>query len=143
MKIAIGCDHAGFELKEKIISKYVDYDFIDCGTFSEDSVDYPKFGHKVGLSVIDSSQSECSQGIVICGSGIGISISANKIKGIRAALCHTAEHARLSRLHNNANILALGSRLTDESIVYKIIDSFLITEFEGGRHQDRINKIDL
>jgi len=143
MRIAIGCDHAGFELKEKIISKYSDYDFIDCGTFSTDSVDYPDFGHKVGLCVLDSKDANCSTGIVICGSGIGISIAANKLKGIRAALCHTVEHAKLSRLHNNANILALGARLTDETVIYQIVDSFLSTEFEGDRHQNRINKIEL
>ena len=143
MRIAIGCDHAGFDLKEKIISKYSDYNFIDCGTFSLDSVDYPDFGHKVGFCVLNDNDTTCSYGIVICGSGIGISIAANKVKGIRAALCHTVEHARLSRLHNDANILALGARLTDENVIYQIIDSFLSTEFEGGRHQNRINKIEL
>ena len=143
MKIAIGCDHAGFDLKEEIISKYTEYEFVDCGTFGINSVDYPEFGHKVGLCVLDSNQKSCSKGIVICGSGIGISIAANKIKGIRAALCHTVEHARLSRLHNDANILALGSRLTEKKIIYEIIDSFLNTEFEGDRHQKRINKIEI
>tara|TARA_B100000427_G_C15491124_1_gene587670 strand:+ start:907 stop:1338 length:432 start_codon:yes stop_codon:yes gene_type:complete len=143
MKIAIGCDHAGFDLKEEIISKYTKYEFVDCGAFSINSVDYPEFGHKVGLCVLDSNQKSCSKGIVICGSGIGISIAANKIKGIRAALCHTVEHARLSRLHNDANILALGSRLTEKKIIYEIIDSFLNTEFEGDRHQKRINKIEI
>ena len=142
MKLAIGCDHAGFELKEKIISKYSDYDFIDCGSFSEESVDYPEFGHKVSLCVIDKNETNCEYGIIICGSGIGISIAANKIGGIRAALCTSVEHAKLSRLHNNANILALGARLTKENLIYKIIDSFLETKFEGGRHQDRINKIE-
>tara|TARA_Y100001970_G_scaffold102277_1_gene128469 strand:- start:12368 stop:12799 length:432 start_codon:yes stop_codon:yes gene_type:complete len=143
MKIAIGCDHAGFDLKEEIISKYTEYEFVDCGAFSTKSVDYPEFGHKVGLCVLDANQKSCSTGIVICGSGIGISIAANKIKGIRAALCHTVDHARLSRLHNDANILALGSRLTEKKIIYEIIDSFLNTEFEGNRHQNRINKIEL
>ena len=143
MKIAIGCDHAGFELKEKIISKYSDYDFIDCGAFSHNSVDYPEFGHKVGLCVLDDKKNDCFIGIVVCGSGVGISIAANKLKGIRAALCHTVEHAKLSRLHNNANILALGSRLTEEKVVYEIINSFLNTKFEGGRHQERVDKIDL
>ena len=142
MRLAIGCDHAGFELKEKIILKYSDYNFIDCGTFSQESVDYPEFGQKVSLCVIDNKETSCEYGIVICGSGIGISIAANKIKGIRAALCTSAEHARLSRLHNNANILAVGARLTEENIIYEIIDSFLETKFEGGRHQDRINKIE-
>ena len=142
MNIAIGCDHAGFELKEKIISKYNNIKFIDCGTFSPESVDYPDFGHKVGLCVLDSNNKDCDKGIVICGSGIGISIAANKLNGIRAALCHTLEHARLSRLHNDANILALGARLTDEDEIFSIIDNFLNTEFEAGRHQERINKIE-
>ena len=143
MRIAIGCDHAGFELKEKIISKYSDHDFIDCGAFSTDSVDYPDFGHKVGLCVLDDKDADCFTGIVICCSGIGISIAANKLRGIRAALCHTVEHAKLSRSHNDANVLALGARLTDEAVIYQIFDSFLSTEFEGDRHQNRINKIEL
>ena len=138
IKIAIGCDHAGFELKEKLISKYHNYTFSDYGTFSNNSVDYPDFGHAVGLAV---NENKVDFGIVICGSGIGISIAANKIKDIRAALCSTVEHARLSRLHNNANVLALGSRLTHEKDIYNIIDAFLNTKFEGGRHLDRIKKI--
>ena len=137
--IAIGCDHAGFELKEEILTKYDRYDFLDLGCFSSESVDYPDFGHKVGLAVCDN---KADYGIVICGSGIGISIAANKIKNIRAALCTTVEHARLSRLHNDANILGLGARLTDNKEIYNIIDVFLNTEFEGGRHLTRIKKID-
>ena len=142
MNMAIGCDHAGFKLKEKIISRYNNIKFIDCGTFSSESVDYPDFGQKVGLCVLDDNNKDCNKGIVICGSGIGISIAANKLNGIRAALCHTSEHARLSRLHNDANILALGARLTDEDEMFSIIDNFLNTEFEAGRHQERINKIE-
>ncbi len=143
IQIAIGCDHAGFKCKEEIIAKYSNYEFIDCGTFSEESVDYPDFGHKVGLLVSDKHKADCKIGIVVCGSGIGISIAANKLRGVRAALCHTVEHAKLSRLHNNANVLALGARLTDETVIYQIVDSFLSTEFEGDRHQNRINKIEL
>jgi len=139
MKISIGSDHAGFELKQKIIEKYSSFEFDDCGTFSNESVDYPDFGHKVANSVL-SNNVDC--GIVVCGSGIGISIAANRNKGIRAALCTSAEHAKLSRLHNDANVLALGSRLTDEKDIYAIIDIFLATPFEGGRHSDRIKKID-
>ena len=140
IKVAIGSDHAGFDLKEKLISKYANkYTFVDEGTYSNDSVDYPDFGHKVGILV---SNKEVDYGIVICGSGIGISIAANKIKGVRAALCTTSEHSKLSRLHNNANILAIGSRLTDENNIFEIVDVFFKTEFEGGRHQDRIEKID-
>ena len=137
--IAIGCDHAGFELKEEILKKYNSYDFLDLGCFSLESVDYPDFGHAVGSAVCDN---EADYGIVICGSGIGISIAANKIKNIRAALCTTVEHARLSRLHNDANVLALGARLTDNKEIYNIIDAFFNTEFEGGRHLTRIEKID-
>ena len=139
MKISIGSDHAGFELKQKIIEKYSSFKFDDCGTFSTKSVDYPDFGHKVANSVLSNN---VDFGIVVCGSGIGISIAANRNKGIRAALCTSAEHAKLSRLHNDANVLALGSRLTDEKDIYAIIDIFLATPFEGGRHSDRIKKID-
>ena len=139
MRISIGSDHAGFALKKKIINKYSSFQFNDCGTFSSDSVDYPDFGHKVAKSVL---QSDINYGIVICGSGIGISIAANRNKGIRAALCTSTEHAKLSRLHNDANVLALGSRLTDEKDIFAIIDIFLATSFEGGRHSDRIKKID-
>ena len=139
MKISIGSDHAGFELKQKIIEKYSSFKFDDCGTFSNKSVDYPDFGHKVANSVLNNN---VDYGIVVCGSGIGISIAANRNKGIRAALCTSTEHAKLSRLHNDANILALGSRLTSEKDIYAIIDIFLATSFEGGRHSDRIKKID-
>ena len=139
MKISIGSDHAGFELKQKIIEKYSSFKFDDCGTFSNKSVDYPDFGHKVANSVLTNN---VDYGIVVCGSGIGISIAANRNKGIRAALCTSTEHAKLSRLHNDANVLALGSRLTDEKEIFAIIDIFLATSFEGGRHSDRIKKID-
>ena len=139
MKVSIGSDHAGFELKQKIIEKYSSFDFNDCGTFSNDSVDYPEFGHKVAHSILEN---EVDYGIVVCGSGIGISIAANRNKGVRAALCTSIDHAKLSRLHNDANILALGSRLTSEKDAYHIIDAFFSTNFEGGRHSDRIKKID-
>ena len=139
MKISIGSDHAGFELKQKIIEKYSSFDFDDYGAFSIDSVDYPEFGHKVAKSILEN---KADYGIVVCGSGIGISIAANRNKGIRAALCTSANHAKLSRLHNDANVLALGSRLTSEEDIYNIIDVFFSTDFEGGRHSDRIKKID-
>ena len=139
MKICIGSDHAGFELKEEIINKYSSFDFCDCGTYSADSVDYPDFGHKVGNAILNG---EAKCGILICGSGIGISIAANRIRGIRAALCTSVEHAKLSRLHNDANILALGARLTNKKDIYDIVDVFFDTDFEGGRHGDRIKKID-
>ena len=141
MKISIGCDHAGFEVKEMIIKllNNLEYDVLDCGTNSLDSVDYPVFGLRVGESV---KNDEADRGIVVCGSGIGISIAANKIKGIRAALCTTVEHAVLSRQHNNANVLALGARLTDENKIKEIVINWLETTFEGGRHQNRIDLIE-
>ena len=141
MKISIGCDHAGFEVKEMIIKllNNLEHDVLDCGTNSLDSVDYPVFGLRVGESV---KNDEADRGIVVCGSGIGISIAANKIKGIRAALCTTVEHAVLSRQHNNANVLALGARLTDENKIKEIVINWLETTFEGGRHQNRIDLIE-
>ena len=141
MKIALGADHAGYEAKENI-KKYLSKRFtiIDYGTNSLDSVDYPLFGHKVAHSV---SNNEVDYGIIVCGSGIGISIAANKVKNIRAALCTSSEHAEMSRKHNNANILALGSRMTDYSSMVLIIDTWFNTKFEGGRHQSRINQIEI
>ena len=141
MKISIGCDHAGFEIKEHIIIllKNLGNEVLDLGTNSLDSVDYPIYGLKVGESV---SKKESSKGIVVCGSGIGISIAANKIKGVRAALCTSVEHAILSRQHNDANVLALGSRLTSKKIIEEIVLMWLKTSFEGGRHQSRINLIE-
>ena len=141
MKISIGCDHAGFEAKEIIILllKELKYDVLDLGTNSIDSVDYPIYGLKVGESIKNKI---ADMGIVVCGSGIGISIAANKISGVRAALCTSVEHAILSRKHNNANVLALGSRLTDEKNIKEIVIKWLNTPFEGGRHQKRINLIE-
>ena len=142
MKISIAADHAGFSVKEKI-RKYLeskDYHIVDKGAFSEESVDYPEFGHAVGNSI---KNSECTRGIVVCGSGIGISMAANKISGIRAALCTTPEHAKMSRLHNDANVLAIGARMTDYEVIIEIIDTWLGAEFEGGRHSRRVNKIEV
>ena len=107
---------------------------------SEESVDYPEFGHAVGNSVKDG---ESAKGIVVCGSGIGISMAANKVEGIRAALCTTPEHALMSRLHNDANVLAIGARMTDFDIILEIVDTWLSSEFEGGRHSRRVNKIEV
>ena len=141
MKLAIGCDHAGYEMKEKIkdfLYTKGDIEIYDFGTNSNQSVDYPEFGHAVAKKVI----SDNVKGIVVCGSGIGISIAANKVKGIRAALCTTAEHAEMSRKHNDSNVLALGARTTAYEEIKNIIDVWLNTKFEGGRHLDRINKIE-
>ena len=142
MKISIGCDHAAYKEK-KILSSYIEnklgLSIIDCGTDSTTSVDYPEFGHKVACNVKNNIS---EMGIVLCGSGIGISISANKIKSIRAALCTTVEHAIMSRKHNDANVLAMGSRFTSLDEMKKITKNWLNTDFEGGRHQLRIDQIE-
>ncbi len=141
-KIAIGCDHAAFNEKEKL-KKYLiknGYELVDVGTNSSDSVDYPSFGHEVGKLVANN---KVNKGIVICGSGIGISIAANKIKGVRAALCTSSEHAKMSRKHNDANVLALGARMTDFSLILEIVQAWLNTDFEGGRHLKRVNLIEI
>lgn len=138
----MGSDHAGFPVKEKI-RKYLETKgctILDKGTYSEDSVDYPEFGHAVGNSV---QSGESTKGIIVCGSGIGISIAANKVKGIRAALCTSLEHAQMSRLHNDANVLAIGARMTDYAVITDMVDIWLSTEFEGGRHLKRVNKIEV
>ena len=141
MTIVIGCDHAGYDMKEKVKNYLINKNFniIDVGTDSNKSVNYPGFGHKIGKKV---AESKVYKGIAICGSGIGISIAANKIKGVRAALCTSVEHAEMSRKHNDANILALGSRMTSEKDIFNIVDVWLSTEFEAGRHLDRVNMIE-
>jgi len=140
MKVALGSDHAGFPLKEALKGwlKEKGYEVIDKGTYDESSCDYPDFGKAVGLEVAAGG---ADRGIVVCGSGIGISIAANKVKGIRAALCGDIYSARMSRLHNNANVLALGQRVTGVGLAMEIVDTWLNTEFEGGRHQARLDKI--
>ena len=138
--ICISSDHAGFSLKENIknylISKKIQ--IIDLGPKNDNSVDYPDFAKKVGNRV-KSKKSDV--GILVCGSGTGMSISANKIKGIRAAVCYNIKSTRLCRQHNNANVLCIGSRLTRKKLVNKILSVFLSTKFEGGRHKKRVNKI--
>ena len=140
--IAIGSDHGGFELKEAI-KKHLDkrgLEYKDYGTYTKDSCDYPVYGKLVGHAVADG---ECDRGIIICGTGIGISITANKIKGVRAALCGDCFSAEATRLHNDANILALGARVTAEGLSLKIVDTFLDTEFSGDeRHIRRIGLIE-
>ena len=139
-KIAIGSDHAGFQLKREIIellqSKELDY--TDFGTFSENSCDYPEFGLKVAQAV---ASDEYTRGIVVCGTGVGISIAANKVSGIRAALCGDSFTAKMTRLHNDANILALGARVIGTGLALEIVETFLATSFEGGRHQRRLDII--
>lgn len=140
--IAIGSDHAGFFLK-KLIIKYFEangLEYMDIGPYSEDSVDYPDYAEKTSDCVISG---KCDKGILICGTGIGMSIAANKIKGIRAALCTTGLHARLARQHNDANILAIGARTTGPDLALDIVEEFMKTEYLGGRHSRRVNKIGL
>jgi ribose 5-phosphate isomerase B len=138
MKIAIGSDHAGFGLKQSIIRHFADVDFEDVGTHSTDSCDYPDYGYLVGCRVRDG---RADAGIVICGTGIGISIAANKVRGIRAALCVNEFMAEMSRQHNNSNVLALGARVTGEDEAFRIVRRWLDSSFEGGRHQRRIDRI--
>jgi ribose 5-phosphate isomerase B len=139
--IAIGSDHAGFEMKQYIqeaLSKE-GYQFKDYGTHTTDSVDYPDFGHAIAK---DISTNRYSFGILICGTGIGISIAANRHPKVRCALCWTEEIARLTRRHNNANIIALSGRFLDLEVAVNMVRAFLNEDFEGGRHQARIDKID-
>lgn len=142
MNIYVGADHAGFNIKEAVKNMLANYNYniIDLGTNSNARVDYPDFGHKVAQAVLAD---EGSFGIVICGTGIGISIAANKYKGIRAALCHDDYTAKMARAHNNANILAFGERVVGLGVVESIIDTFLTTPFEGGRHANRVEKIEV
>ncbi len=138
-KLVIGGDHAGLELKRILIEALEadNYEILDCGTFSAESVDYPDFAQKVATVVLQHK----IMGIIICGTGIGISIAANKIPGIRAALCYNLETARLAREHNDANIIALGARMLDDQLAIDIVKTFLVTEFAAGRHQRRVDKI--
>ncbi len=138
-KIAIGSDHAGYQLKEHLIKELEKkgMEVVDFGCSSEESIDYPDYAHPVSEYV----EKNKTQGILICGSGNGISMAANKHQEIRAALCWTEEIAELARQHNNANIVAIPARFIDRKKAEKIIDVFFKTDFEGGRHQKRVNKI--
>ena len=140
MKIAIGADHAGFEVKEKIKRQLAEMNMevADLGTNTSDSVDYPDFGAAVGRFV---AEGKAEQGIVVCGSGIGIALAANKIRGVRAAQAWNAETARLARQHNDANVLSIGARVVAEEEIPKIVAAWLDAEFEGGRHAGRVAKI--
>ena len=140
MKVAIGCDHGGLHLKEDIKSLLADggYEVTDFGTNSTDSVDYPDIAVPVANAVANG---EFDRGILICGTGIGIGIAANKVKGIRAALCHDTFSAHASREHNNANILTMGARIIGPALPRDVVKIWLTTEFEGGRHERRVAKI--
>ena len=140
--IALGSDHGGYELKQEIIAylKEKNLDFKDYGTDSKDSCDYPVYAKKVANAIVAG---ECDKGILICGTGIGISITANKIKGIRAALCHDAFSAQATREHNDANILAMGARVVGPGLALKIVDTFLNTDFSNDeRHIRRIEQME-
>lgn len=140
MKIAIGGDHAGFELKEIINAQLLvnGHNYKDFGTHSLDSVDYPDFAHPLASAV---EKNEFDLGILICGSANGVAMTANKHQGIRAAICWTEEIASLARQHNNANVLCLPARFISAALAEKIVKTFLATSFEGGRHENRVNKI--
>lgn len=140
MKIALGSDHGGFHLKEAV-KKHLEEQNIevkDYGTHSEESVDYPDYGEKVGKAVVSG---ECDKGIIVCGTGIGISIAANKVEGVIAALCHDTFSARMTRMHNDSNVLAMGERVIGVGLALDIVDTWLDTDFEGGRHAKRVEKI--
>ncbi len=140
MKIAMACDHGGFELKEEI-KTYLEkqgIQVLDLGTHTTDSVDYPEYGEACGEAVVSG---RADRGIVCCGTGIGISIAANKVKGVRCALCTSVQMAEMTRKHNDANILAMGGRITDTEAAKNITQAWLDTEFEGGRHQRRVDML--
>lgn len=140
MTVSIGSDHAGFAYKEELKQMLVNlgHVVIDVGTATEESVDYPDYGTEAAMLVHDGI---ADRGVVICGSGIGISIAANKVQGIRAANCTSVEMAELSRQHNDANVVAVGQRLVSIELAKEIVVAFLSTEFEGGRHQRRVDKL--
>ena len=141
MKITIGSDHGAVELKEevkKVLAEFEGVEVKDVGTFGKESVDYPDIAEEVCADVVSGA---ADRGIVLCGTGIGISISANKIKGIRCALCNEIYSAKMSREHNNANVLAMGGRVIGSEVAAQIVRTWMTTEFAGGRHERRVNKI--
>lgn len=140
MRVAIGCDHAGIVLKPAVVEVLTaeHCEVVDCGTWSGDSVDYPDYGAAVGQKVAGG---EAELGVIICGTGIGISIAANKLRGVRAALCHDTFSARMSRAHNDANVLALGARVIGPGLAQEIVRVFLQEQFAGGRHSIRVDKL--
>lgn len=138
MKISLGCDHGAFDLKEHV-KEYLTqmgHEVVDCGTYSTDSCDYPIFAKAAAEKV---ASGECERGIVMCTTGVGISISANKVKGVRCALCSEPLSAEMTRRHNDANMLAMGAALIGRNMADRIVEVFLNTEFEGGRHQRRVD----
>lgn len=142
MKVAIGCDHGGLDLKEAVISvlRELNLEFEDMGTHDRSSCDYPDFAQRVAEAVAGG---QCQQGILICGTGIGMSIGANKVPGIRAALCNEIFSARMARNHNDANILCIGARVVGPGVAQEIVKTYFTSEFEGGRHARRVEKLNL
>lgn len=140
MKIAMACDHGGLNLKREIIKHLQSqgYEVVDFGTDTFDSCDYPDYALPAAEAV---SNGECERGILVCSTGIGVSIVANKVRGVRCAHCHDTYCAEFTRLHNDSNVLALGEKVVGSGYALKIVDTFLSTEFEGGRHQRRVDKI--
>lgn len=140
MKISIACDHGAFALKERLKAHLLEqgHEVTDCGTNSTDSCDYPDFGIAAARLVADGT---CERGVVLCTTGIGMSMVANKVKGVRCALCHEPLSAEMTRRHNDANVLAMGAGVTGGNLAERILDVFLTTDFEGGRHQRRIDKM--
>ena len=140
MKISIACDHGAFALKERLKARLTEqgHQVTDCGTHSADSCDYPDFGIAAARLVAEGA---CDRGVVLCTTGIGMSMAANKVKGVRCALCHEPLSAEMTRRHNDANVLAMGAGVTGGNLAERILDVFLSTEFEGGRHQRRIDKM--
>ena len=139
MRVAVGCDHAGFSMKSNVISVLdeLGIEYEDMGTSDEASCDYPDYGEKVSEAV---SSGRADRGVLVCGSGIGMSIVANKFPGVRAALCHEDYSAKMSRLHNDSNVLVIAGRIIDGGTARKIVKTWCTTDFEGGRHQRRIEK---
>ena len=141
MKIAMGCDHGGYALKEDIKNLLTGkgYEVVDCGTYSTESCDYPVFGEAAARKV---ASGECACGVVICTTGIGISIAANKVRGVRCAHCTDTLSAEMTRRHNDANMLAIGAGITGKNLAERMVEVFLSTEFEGGRHARRVGLLD-
>ena len=139
--IAFGCDHAGFLLQQQLIAKAKShgFDVIDCGTTDQASVDYPDFAERVVDKIL---QHQAEKGVLICGTGIGMNIAANRHRGIRAACCYDVNQTVIARQHNDINVMCLGSRISDEAIAFDFLMAFFQTDFDGGRHQKRLDKID-
>ena len=142
MKVSMGCDHGAYVLKETL-KEYLTskgYEIDDCGCYSEESCDYPDMARAAAQKV---ASGECERGIVLCTTGIGVSITANKVKGVRAALCHNEDCAKMTRLHNDSNVIAMGAKYVDPELAKKMVDIFLETDFSGEeRHQRRVDKIE-